>query len=237
MNSGFESQKFENKHPVLFLLPWNRVMRLKGSLSEAKMKIKRTPIWERDTYVYYFSNGDRSIVSVGKVTSYHNGTCSVAYDVAITKETIAFLHKLDDKEVRDNLKAINFEDYGMRKERLEKKKQWDIEHPNEENPYDKPIKVIHLNSFTPEATLDMIDNFLYRNSSDEEEIAYEEKVKDLISQVDAYVATLSEKRQILYRDYFKDNLTQEEIAKKFGVSKNVIKQDIKRLKQNILKNF
>lgn len=57
----------------------------------------------------------------------------------------------------------------MMKQRITKKKQWDKEHPNEENPYDKPIKVISLNAFTPDATLDMIDNFLYHNSLAEED--------------------------------------------------------------------
>ena len=57
----------------------------------------------------------------------------------------------------------------MMKKRITKKKQWDKEHPNEENPYDKPIKVISLNAFTPDATLDMINNFLYHNSLAEED--------------------------------------------------------------------
>ncbi len=202
------------------------------------MKLRKTPLWQRDTYTYRFDNGDWSVVSVGKVTSFHDGTISVSNDASITKELISNLHKLDDKEVRENLRTINFEDKPMMKERIAKKKQWDKEHPNEENPYDKPPKVIYLNKFTPDATLDMIDNFLYHNSLDEEaEIAEEERIKALIDQVDAYVAKFSERRQLIYRYYFKDNLTQEEIAHKFGISENAVKMAIKKMKKAISKKF
>ncbi len=202
------------------------------------MKIKRTPVWDRKTYIYHFCNGDRSIVSIGKVTTYHNGICSIAYDETITADTIAFLHKLDDKEVRDNLKAINFEDYGMRKERLAKKKEWDIKHPNEENPYDKPIKVIHLNSFTPEATLDMIDNFLYQNSLDEEdEDVNEERTEELRKQVEEFVSTLYPSMKELYQLLYVQGLNQNQISKKLNLTRGAISQRKKRLDEKIFKNF
>ncbi len=202
------------------------------------MKLRKTPLWLRDTYTYRFDNGDWSVVSVGKVTSFHNGTLTVSYDTSITKELISYLHRLDDREVRENLKARNFEDKPMMKERIKKKKQWDKEHQNEDNPYDRPVKIISLNVFTPNATLDMIDNFLYHNSLNEEyEIAEEERIKTLTDQVEAYVATFSEKRQIIYRDYFKDNLTQEEIALKLGISENAVKMSIKKMKKAISKKF
>ena len=202
------------------------------------MKLRKTPLWQRDTYIYRFNNGDWSVVSVGKVTSFHDGSITVSNDASITKELISYLHKLDDKEVRENLRAINFEDKPMMKERIAKKKQWNKEHPYEENPYDRPVKVISLNAFTPDATLDMIDNFLYHNSLDEEgKIAEEERIKALVDQVDAYVATFSERRQLIYRYYFKDNLTQEEIAHKLGVSENAVKMTIKKMKKAISKKF
>ena len=202
------------------------------------MKFRKTPQNQRQTYTYRFDNGDWSVVSVGKVTSFHDGTITVSNDASITKEMISYLHKLDDKEVRENLRAINFEDKPMMKERIAKKKQWNKEHPYEENPYDRPVKVISLNAFTPDATLDMIDNFLYHNLLDEEgKIAEEERIKALVDQVDAYVATFSERRQLIYRYYFKDNLTQEEIAHKLGVSENAVKMTIKKMKKAISKKF
>ncbi len=201
------------------------------------MKIKRTPVWDRDTYVYYFSNGDRSIVSVGKVTTYHNGNCSVAYDVSITKETIAFLHKLDDKEVRDNLKAINFEDYGMRKERLAKKKQWDIEHPNEENPYEKSPKVIRLNVFTQNPTLDMIDNYLYQHGEFEVNDDDSERIEILRKQIEKFITTLSPSMQELYKLLYVEELTQSEAKEILHLSRKAISKRNKRLLDKIFKEF
>ena len=202
------------------------------------MKLKRTPVWDRKTYIYHFCNGDKSIVSIGKVTTYHNGICSIAYDETITADTIAFLHKLDDKEVRDNLKAINFEDYGMRKERLAKKKEWNIKHPNEENPYDKPIKVIHLNSFTPEATLEMIDNFLYQNSLDEENTKInEEKTEELSKQIRDYVATLSPSMQELFDLLYVQGLSQSEAKFRLNISRKAISKRAVRLENKIFEKF
>ena len=202
------------------------------------MKLRKTPLWQRDTYTYRFDNGDWSVVSVGKVTSFHDGTVSVSNDVSITKELISYLHKLDDKEVRENLRAINFEDKPMMKERIAKKKQWDEEHPYEDNPYDKPIKVISLNAFTPDATLDMIDNFLYHNSPDEEdEIAKEERIEELRKQVEDYVSTLYPSMQELYQLFYVEGLSRMEICKRLNIDKTTISRRINLLNKKIFKNF
>ena len=202
------------------------------------MKLRKTPLWQRDTYTYRFDNGDWSVVSVGKVTSFHDGTISVSNDASITKEVISNLHKLDDKEVRENLRTINFEDKPMMKERIAKKKQWDKEHPNEENPYDKPPKVIYLNKFTPDATLDMIDNFLYHNSLDEEdEIANEERIEKLRKQVEDYVSTLYPSMQELYQLLYVQGMSQKEICEKLNLAKNTVSQRKKVLERKIFKKF
>ena len=202
------------------------------------MKQRKTPLWQRDTYTYRFNNGDWSVVSVGKVTSFHDGTISVSNDVSITKELISYLHKLDDKEVRENLRAINFEDKPMMKERIAKKKQWDKEHPYEENPYDKPIKVISLNAFTPDATLNMIDNFLYHNSPyEEDEIAKEERIEELRKQVEDYVSTLYPSMQELYQLFYVEGLSRMEICKRLNIDKTTISRRINLLNEKIFKKF
>ena len=202
------------------------------------MKLRKTPLWQRDTYTYRFNNGDWSVVSVGKVTSFHDGTISVSNDVSITKELISYLHKLDDKEVRENLRAINFEDKPMMKERIAKKKQWDKEHPYEENPYDKPIKVISLNAFTPDATLNMIDNFLYHNSPyEEDEIAKEERIEELRKQVEDYVSTLYPSMQELYQLFYVEGLSRMEICKRLNIDKTTISRRINLLNEKIFKKL
>lgn len=202
------------------------------------MKLRKTPLWQRDTYTYRFNNGDWSVVSVGKVTSFHDGTVSVSNDASITKELISYLHKLDDKEVRENLRAINFEDKPMMKERIAKKKQWDKEHPYEENPYDKPIKVISLNAFTPDATLDMIDNFLYHNLLDEEdEIAKEERIEDLRKQVEDYVSTLCPTMQELFQLLYVQGLNQNQVSKRLHLTRGTVSVRKKWLDRKIFEKF
>lgn len=202
------------------------------------MKLRKTPLWQRDTYTYRFDNGDWSVVSVGKVTSFHDGTISVSNDASITKEIISNLHKLDDKEVRENLRTINFEDKPMMKERIAKKKQWGKEHPYEENPYDKPPKVIYLNKFTPDATLDMIDNFLYHNSLGEEaEIAEKERIEELRKQVEDYVSTLCPSMQELFQLLYIQGLNQNQISKKLNLTRGAISQRKKLLEEKIFKKF
>ena len=202
------------------------------------MKLRKTPLWQRDTYTYRFDNGDWSVVSVGKVTTFHDGSITVSNDVSITKEMISYLHKLDDKEVRENLRAINFEDKPMMKERIAKKKQWDKEHPYEENPYDKPIKVISLNAFTPDATLNMIDNFLYHNSPyEEDEIAKEERIEELRKQVEDYVSTLYPSMQELYQLFYVEGLSRMEICKRLNIDKTTISRRINLLNEKIFKKF
>lgn len=202
------------------------------------MKLRKTPLWQRDTYTYRFDNGDWSVVSIGKVTSFHDGTISVSNDASITKEVISHLHKLDDKEVRENLRTINFEDKPMMKERIAKKKKWDEEHPYEENPYDKPPKMIYLNKFTPDATLDMIDNFLYHNSlNEEDEIAEEERIEELRKQVEDYVSTLYPSMQELYQLLYVQGMNQKEICEKLNLAKNTVSQRKKVLDRKIFKKF
>ncbi len=202
------------------------------------MKLRKTPLWQRDTYTYRFDNGDWSVVSVGKVTSFHDGTISVSNDASITKELISNLHKLDDKEVRENLRTINFEDKPMMKERIAKKKQWDKEHPNEENPYDKPPKVIYLNKFTPDATLDMIDNFLYHNSLDEEaEIAEKERIEKLRKQVEDYVSTLCPTMQELFQLLYVQGLNQNQISMRLHLTRGTVSVRKKWLDRKIFEKF
>ncbi len=202
------------------------------------MKLRKTPLWLRDTYTYRFDNGDWSVVSVGKVTTFHNGTLTVSYDDSITKELISYLHRLDDREVRENLKARNFEDKPMMKERIKKKNQWDKEHPNEENPYDKPPKIIYLNSLTPNATFDMIDNFLYQNSLDEEnEKINEERTEEHRKQVEEYVSTLCPSMQELYQLLYVEGLTQSEAKERLHLSRKAISKRTIRLKNKIFEKF
>ena len=201
------------------------------------MKLRKTPLWQRDVYIYHFENGDKSIVSVGKVIDYHKGKCSVSFDSSITAETIKSLHKADDKEVRENVKAITFEDNIMRNERLANKKKWDIEHPDKPNPYDKPPKVIRLESITSNTTLDEIDNFLYQNLDENKDLIELERVESQRKLLKDFVKTLNYSMQELYDLLYIQGLNQNEISKKLNLTRGAISQRKKLLDEKIFKKF
>lgn len=201
------------------------------------MKLRKTPLRQRDVYIYRFENGDKSIVSIGKVTSYHNGICNVSYDSSITAETIKLLHKADDKEVRENVKAITFEDNTMRKERLANKKKWDVEHPEMINPYDKPPKVIRLETITSNTTIDEIDNFLYQNSNEDDDSSELERIESLTKLVEDFVKTLNSSMQELYDLLYIQGLNQNQISKKLNLTRGTVSIRKKRLDRKIFENF
>lgn len=201
------------------------------------MKTRRTPIWDRKTYRYYFSNGDKSIVSVGKVTNIHNGTMTVIFDKTITEEVIAFLHHLDDREVRNNLKEINFEDYAAKKERLKNKKEWEINHPYEENPYEKAPKVIRLSLIGDDDTLERIENYLYQHTEEDDDsengLVYEERKR----QLEEFVSTLTPSMQELFDLLYIQELNQNQISQKLKVERSTILRRKRLLDEKILKKF
>jgi len=112
------------------------------------MKLRKTPISQRMTYTYFHPNGDKVIVGEGKMTTiYASGDVFVQIDDSITEITIKQLHQMDDAEVRADLKYINCEDNQERQARIANKKKWAAEHPDEQNPYDKPKRIINLDAF------------------------------------------------------------------------------------------
>ena len=53
---------------------------------------------ERATYTYRFDNGDKAIVSIGKMTLIIHDSRSFTYcDESITNDTIDMLHRLNEK--------------------------------------------------------------------------------------------------------------------------------------------
>lgn len=53
---------------------------------------------ERATYIYRFDNGDKAIVSIGKMTLIiHDGRSFTYCDESNTNKAIDMLHRLDEK--------------------------------------------------------------------------------------------------------------------------------------------
>ena len=199
------------------------------------MKYKKTPMRKRRTYSYLFENGDKVILFVGfSKTILHDGRSFISIDEGITEEVIRKLHRLDDAEVRSNLKEINCETDKEMRERLYLRKLWVKAHPSSfPTPYDSSRKRIRLD---PMMELDGdgdADRYLYLHAVKDEDDA----LSEMLEEVHAYVDSLSKSEQELYRLYFVEGLTYRETAGRLGISRNAVKLRLSRLREKIIERY
>ena len=204
------------------------------------MKLRKTPMSERTKYTYHFNNGDKVVLEPGKVTTmYGSGGVSVEIDESITEITIKDLHAEDDKEVYQNLKHLNCEDYEERQKRIALKKKWDEEHPEGGlNPYEHPQRVVNIDSLTDDDGEEVGDKskVLYQAAlmaEDDED----DDIDEHISKIREAVATFPKSMQELYKLHYIERLSQVEIAKKLKVAKSSVSMRLKKLEEKIYKYF
>ncbi len=202
------------------------------------MKLRKTTASKRTTYTYIFDNGDRVILEPGVSTTIRaTGYKDIQIDESITEITIKQLHQMDDAEVRADLKYINYEDNRERQTRIDNKKKWAVEHPNEPNPYDKPKRIINLDAFGDDENAQEDKNKLLYEASilahDEDADYYENKL-ELIHK---YVDTLPKSMQEIFDLIYIQELTQAEVCVKLGLSKSTVSERIKTLENKIKKHF
>jgi RNA polymerase sigma factor (sigma-70 family) len=190
------------------------------------------------TYTYFHPNGDKVIVGEGKMTTiYASGDVFVQIDDSITEITIKQLHQMDDAEVRADLKYINCEDNQERQARIANKKKWAAEHPDEQNPYDKPKRIINLDAFgDDEKPQEDKNKLLYEASllAHDEDVDYYEDKFELIRN---YVDTLPKSMQEIFDLIYIQELTQAEVCVKLGLSKSTVSERVKTLENKIKKHF
>lgn len=202
------------------------------------MKLRKTPQAQRTKYVYIYDDS-KVIVEPGKVTTVNaNGEVSVAIDNSITSITIKELHSLDDQEVENNLKSINAEDTAMKSERRRKKKEFAKSHPNEVNPYEKPLRNVRLDAQAGEYGDELGDKSrieyeatMYANSLEDDPYAEERE------QVRAAVATFPKKMQELYELFYVEERKQHEIADLLHINKATVSLRLKKLEERLKKYF
>ena len=202
------------------------------------MKLRKTSNSKRTTYTYFFENGDQVTLEPGVSTTIRaTGHREIQIDETITEITIKQLHQMDDAGVRADLKYINCEDNQERITRIANKKKWAAEHPDEPNPYDKPKRIISLDSFgdDEDSQLDK-SNLLYQAhmlAQDTDDDFYKEKLEI----IEEYVATLPMTMQEMYDLIYKQELTQAEVCVKLGLSKSTVSERVKTLVNKIKKYF
>ena len=205
------------------------------------MRFRKTPLNLRQNYTYHHDNGDKVIIEIGKSTTiYANGTVEVNIDDSITELTIKELHRQDDAEVRSNLKQINCEDNEERQKRIENKKKWSEEHPNEyedDNPYSKPKRLMSLDPFMEDGDFDEDKSRILYEAAKYQESMNSDDLKEEREMVKAYVATLPKSMQELYELLYIKEKTQAEIYKELGLSKSTVSERVKTLNNKIMKHF
>ena len=177
-----------------------------GQLRRQKMLFRKTPTSERDNYVYKFNDGTVFVVAKGS-------------DAEIW---IKSLHAFDDAEVYNNIKNSRPQLEPWQKMALE---EWKAQHPGEE-----PEKNWNL-SMDGLMMTENPDTSVYAKQLAEMAVEEPDPQKELLYEK---LSELPEDDQELYRLYFIEERSQEEIAKIMGVSQNTISKKLCRIKKKLI---
>ena len=169
------------------------------------MLFRKTPTSERDNYVYRFNNGTVSVITEGD-------------EAAVW---IKSLHSFDDAEVYNNIKNSWPQLEPWQKKALE---EWKAQHPGEE-----PEKNWNL-SMDGLMMTENPDTSVYAKQLAEMTAEEPDPQKELLYEK---LAELPEEDQDLYRLYFTEGYSQEEIAEKKGVSQNTISKKLRRIQKTL----
>ena len=169
------------------------------------MLFRKTPTSERDNYVYRFNNGTVSVITEGD-------------EAAVW---IKSLHSFDDAEVYNNIKNSWPQLEPWQKKALE---EWKAQHPGEE-----PEKNWNL-SMDGLMMTENPDTSVYAKQLAEITAEEPDPQKELLYEK---LAELPEEDQDLYRLYFTEGYSQEEIAEKKGVSQNTISKKLRRIQKTL----
>ena len=203
------------------------------------MRTRKTFTNQRQTYTYHFDNGDKVIIEPGKSTTiYASGGSTVVIDETITDVTIKKLHLNDDAEVRANLKYINCEDEKNRRKRIENKKQWAKDHPEQSqelNPYNHPERILSLDFFGSNGDEDSDKSRLQYQIAKEADS--DNWLKEKVVEVRDFVATLPETMQQTYDLIFIKGYKQCEMCKMLGLTKGTVSERVKTLEKKIKQKF
>lgn len=169
------------------------------------MLFKKTPTSERDNYVYRFNDGIVSVIAEGD-------------EAAVWLKS---LHSFDDAEVYNNIKNSRPQIEAWQKKALE---EWKAQHPGEE-----PDKNWNL-SMDGLMMTENQDTSVYAKQLAEKTAEESDPLKELLYEM---VSMLPEEDQDLYRLYYTEGYSQEEIAEMKGVSQNTVSKKLRRIRKQL----
>lgn len=190
-----------------------------------KIKTYKTHSEKRTTYRYYDANG--------KVTELIPG------EDGVTELDIKKLHRLDDREVENNLNNLKPERSDEEKEKIKVWKKNFIENFKNDYGYEplkSDIEYFLKEKFPKNYNLSLDAELVMKDkSSIETKIIKQEKFEWSNRMLKA-LEILTEKEKKVIIDYFENNFKKQEIADKLGISNAAIskhfKQALKKLKEN-----
>ncbi len=169
------------------------------------MLFRKTPTSERGNYVYRFNDGTVSVITEGSEA----------------EVWIKSLHFLDDAEVYNNIKNCRPQLESWQKKAIE---EWKTQHPGEE-----PEKNWNL-SMDGLMKTENQDTSIYARQLAEMATKEPDPQKELLYEK---LAELPAEDQELYRLYFIEGYSQDEIGEMKGVSQNTISKKIQRIQKKL----
>ena len=160
-------------------------------------------------------------ISGNYVYRFNDGTVSVIAEGSEAEVWIQSLHSLEDAEVYNNIKNSRPQLESWQKKALE---EWKAQHPGEE-----PEKNWNL-SMDGLMKTENQDTSIYARQLAEMVAEEPDPQKELLYEK---LAELPEEDQDLYRLYFTEGYSQEEIAEKKGVSQNTISKKLRRIQKTL----
>lgn len=169
------------------------------------MLFRKTPTSERDNYVYRFNDGTVSVIAEGD-------------EAAVW---IKSFHSFDDAEVYNNIKNSRPQLESWQKKALE---EWKTQHTREE-----PEKNWNL-SMDGLMMTENTDTSVYAKQLVEMTAEVPDPLKERLYEI---LSRLTEEDQELYRLYYTEGYSQEEIAEMKEVSQNTISKKLRRIKKQL----
>lgn len=169
------------------------------------MLFRKTPTSERGNYVYRFNDGTVSVIAEGSEA----------------EVWIRSLHSFDDAEVYNNIKNSRPQLEPWQKKALE---EWKAQHPGEE-----PDKNWNL-SMDGLMMTENPDTSVYAKQLAEMTAEEPDPQKELLYEK---LSELPEEDQELYRLYYIEEHSQEQIAKMKGVSQNTVSKKLRRIARQL----